>query len=231
MENLLSVFTKVAEAEGITIGALERKLGASKGVLSRAINKGTDVQSKWFLSLVENYPHYDYQDLMGLLNNESNVVNEKEIRYFDNKNSKNLKIQKVPLYNLKATAGLVPLFNDPQALETQEFISIPHLPKSDGAIYVTGDSMYPILKSGDMVVYKKVSDFKNDIFWGEMYLISIEVGDEEYISVKYIQKSEIGPDHIKLVSHNKNHQDKDVPIDKIRALAYVKASIRINSIR
>lgn len=47
---------EIAVAEGITIGALERKIGASKGVLSRAINNGMDIQSKWLESLVDNYP-------------------------------------------------------------------------------------------------------------------------------------------------------------------------------
>ena len=47
MGNILSRIQEIALNEGITIGALERKIGASKGVLSRAINNGTDIQSKW----------------------------------------------------------------------------------------------------------------------------------------------------------------------------------------
>ena len=43
-----------------------------------------------------------------------------------------------------------------------DYISIPRLPKCDGAVYVTGDSMYPLLKSGDIVLYKEVSDIKNE---------------------------------------------------------------------
>ncbi len=49
--------------KGITIGAFERSIGASKGVLSRAIANGTDIQAKWFEKIVENYPH----DLLHLL--------------------------------------------------------------------------------------------------------------------------------------------------------------------
>lgn len=58
MGNILSRIQEIALNEGITIGALERKIGASKGVLSRAINNGTDIQSKWLQSMVENYPAY-----------------------------------------------------------------------------------------------------------------------------------------------------------------------------
>lgn len=58
MGNILSRIQEIALNEGITIGALERKIGASKGVLSRAINNGTDIQSKWLQTIVENYPSY-----------------------------------------------------------------------------------------------------------------------------------------------------------------------------
>lgn len=58
MSNILSRIQEIAINEGITIGALERIIGASKGVLSRAISNGTDIQSKWLQKIVENYPHY-----------------------------------------------------------------------------------------------------------------------------------------------------------------------------
>ena len=70
----------------------------------------------------------------------------------------------------------------------------------------------------------------DNIFWGDMYLISIDIDGEEYITVKYIQKSE-RPGCIKLVSQNQHHADKDIEVERIRALAFVKASIRMNSIK
>ena len=63
-----------------------------------------------------------------------------------------------------------------------------------------------------------------------MYLLSIDIDGEEYVTVKYIQKSE-NPGCVKLVSQNPHHADKDIEIGRIRALAFVKASIRMNSIR
>ncbi|PTN08073.1 peptidase S24-like protein [Mangrovibacterium marinum] len=139
-----------------------------------------------------------------------------------------LERQRIPLFDVEATAGIVPLFSDTASAKPIDFITIPNLPKCDGAIHVTGDSMYPLLKSGDIVLYKKINDIENNIFWGEMYLVSVDLEGEEYITVKYIQKSE-KPGHIKLVSHNQHHSDKEVHISKVRALAFVKASIRINS--
>lgn len=58
MSTILTRIQEISANEGITIAALERAIGASKGVLSRAINNGTDIQSKWIQILVENYPRY-----------------------------------------------------------------------------------------------------------------------------------------------------------------------------
>ncbi|MEC3906515.1 S24 family peptidase [Tamlana sp. 2201CG12-4] len=137
--------------------------------------------------------------------------------------------QAIPLYDIEAVAGLVPLFNDTETKTPIDFIKIPYLPKCDGAIKVTGDSMYPLLKSGDIIMYKQIYDIGNDIFWGEMYLLSVSTEDEEYITVKYIQRSEKGENWVKLVSQNQHHQDRHISRDRIKALALVKASIRINS--
>ena len=64
MSNILSRIQEIASNEGITIGALERKIGASKGVLSRAINNGTDIQLKWVQVIVENFPQYSTEWLI-----------------------------------------------------------------------------------------------------------------------------------------------------------------------
>ena len=138
-------------------------------------------------------------------------------------------LQSVPLYSIEATAGLIPLFEQQESYNPINYIHIPNLPKCDGAVYVAGDSMYPLLKSGDIVLYKRLHDL-NDIFWGDMYLLSIEIDGEEYVTVKYIQRAE-REGYIKLVSQNPHHADKDIEIGRIRAIALVKASIRMNSMR
>ncbi len=149
---------------------------------------------------------------------------------FPLKTDNSLPLQSVPLYSIEGTAGLVPLFTDGSKNKPINYIHIPNLPKCDGAINIVGDSMYPLLKSGDIVLYKQLHDL-SDIFWGDMYLLSIDLDGEEYITVKYIHKSDRGEGWVKLVSQNPHHADKDIEISRIRALALVKASIRMNSLR
>lgn len=148
---------------------------------------------------------------------------------YTRRTDRTLPLQSVPLYNIEGTAGLSPLFMGQEQPRTVDYIHIPNLPKCDGALYVTGDSMYPLLKSGDIVLYKQMNSIE-DIFWGDMYLVSVDIDGEEYITVKYIHKSE-EPGHIKLVSQNPLHADKDIRMDRVRALALIKASIRMNSMR
>lgn len=62
-----------------------------------------------------------------------------------------------------------------------------------------------------------------------MYLISINLDGEEFVTVKWIHKSDKGDEFIKIVSQNIHHQPKDIHLSNIKALALIKASIRINS--
>ena len=132
------------------------------------------------------------------------------------------------LYDIEAAANLKSLLvNKDQNILGK--ISIPNIPKCDGAVYVKGDSMYPLLKSGDIIAYKEVPVEIQHIFYGEMYLVSIDIEGEEYLTVKYINQSERGCEWIKLVSYNQHHQPKDFPLSSVRALALVKLSIRMNT--
>lgn len=138
--------------------------------------------------------------------------------------------QSVPLYDIRASASVVALFKDSSSEIPVDHITIPNLPKCDGAIYVSGDSMYPLLKSGDIIMYKKVANEIDNMFWGEMYLVSLINNDgDEFVMVKWLHKSELGTDYVKLVSENRHHQPKDFHIKNIKGLALIKASVRVNS--
>ena len=134
------------------------------------------------------------------------------------------------LYDIEAAANLKSLLvNKDQNILGK--ISIPNIPKCDCAVYVKGDSMYPLLKSGDIIAYKEVPVEIQHIFYGEMYLVSIDIEGEEYLTVKYINQSERGCEWIKLVSYNQHHQPIDFPLSSVRALALVKLSIRMNTMK
>lgn len=137
--------------------------------------------------------------------------------------------QNIPLYDIQASAGVIEILGKKRNNQVPiDYIRIPKLPKCDGAMYVTGDSMYPLLKSGDIVMYKEINDISNNIIWGEMYLIYIEHNGDEFFFTKYLQKSE-KEGWVRFVSQNQHHQPVEFPRHTIKALALVKASIRINA--
>lgn len=217
------------EAKGISYYAFENSLGASRGSISKAVKDGKSIGSNVLEKILATYPDLNPEWLLtGKGEMFAGGESAHTVQTFRLKTDTTVESQMIPLYDLEAVAGIVPLFGDSKNLSPVDHISIPHLPKCDGAVYVTGDSMYPLLKSGDIVLYKRIDDVVNGIFWGEMYLLGVDLGGEEYITVKYIHRS---PNEgcVKLVSENKNHQEKEIEINRIRALALVKASIRMNA--
>ncbi|WP_179857681.1 helix-turn-helix transcriptional regulator [Porphyromonas gulae] len=209
---------------GIARGILSQNNGISEDNLMRFLAAYPQVSASWLLTGEGN-----------MLKGDAAKVADSAAKYgvsviHTPKYTEAIRDQQVVyLYDIEATAGLRAIM-DNKSQNIIDTIRIPNLPKCDGAIHVVGDSMYPILKSGDIVLYKEVTNMA-DIFWGEMYLLSIAVDDEEYITVKYLQRSDEGKDYVRLVSHNQHHSPKDIPTSSITALAIVKASVRLNTIR
>jgi len=220
------------QRKGLTYYRVENDLKVSTGSISGAVKHQRSIGSNVIEKILLTYPDLSCEWLLRgegkMLKNERIELQEPTEKYLL-RTDNTLQLQAVPLYNLEATAGLVELFHHLNEKTPIDFLSIPNLPKCDGAVFVTGDSMYPLLKSGDIVIYKQVNNIADGIFWGEMYLVSIDLDGEEYIAVKYVQKSDLGEDYVKLVSQNGHHQPKDVEKSRIRAIALVKASVRINT--
>ncbi|MBB5623277.1 phage repressor protein C with HTH and peptisase S24 domain [Pedobacter cryoconitis] len=135
--------------------------------------------------------------------------------------------QGIPLYEMNPAGNLFDFFNQPPNII--DYIQIPKLPKSDGALYILGESMYPLLKSGDIVIYKKINNLKEGIYYGEMYLLSIHIDGDDATLLRYVHHSEKGEDYIRLISHNTTYAPKDISMEYVRAMALIKAGIRINT--
>jgi phage repressor protein C with HTH and peptisase S24 domain len=136
-----------------------------------------------------------------------------------------LDTQKIPLYNAEATAGVMPVFDDLAQQDPIDYLHIPNAPKCDGALMANGDSMYPLIKSGDILGYKIIEDLVNDIYWGQMYILYINVAGDTFRTIKFIHKGQT-EEYLKLVSENKHHQDKEILISKVISIAQVKLLVR-----
>ena len=163
-----------------------------------------------------------------LLYGEGEMITGKEtVKTFESKSEEKRSTRSVPVYNLEATAGFVSIYKDYSQV-AENFLSIPNLPPVDGAIYARGDSMSPLIESGDIVIFQKVQNPGN-ILWGNIYIVSYFLEGDEYTVLKYIKRSPLSG-HIRLESFNTRYDPQDIPTYSIVALALVKASITFHTI-
>ena len=229
----MEVYNKIKEAREL-LGQTQAVFASNIGVTQKDVSKielGSKrfIPNKYIQYLISQ--NFDINTLFNsnlTLSRNTDKHNVKESpSFYLSKTDYNIQNQQIPLYNAEAIAGITPIFSDLDQQEPTDYLNIPNAPKCDGAIYATGDSMYPLIKSGDIIAYKIIKDLENDIYWGQMYILYLEVGGDMFRTVKYVKKG-TSTDTVLLVSVNKHHEDKEVKISKIKAMAQVKLSVRIN---
>ena len=173
--------------------------------------------------IIKTYPEID---LFWLITGKGNMLNMNLNSANTQKTNLDYKDCLIPVYTLDEITNVKhPLFN---IRNSDSLLSIPHIPNCDAALYIHTDSMYPILKAGDIVCYKRISDM-NNIYWGEMYIMDIyREEDENYLALKYIHQSDLGDDYVSLHSHNPIYPPQDVLKKDIKRMGMVKVCIRYN---
>lgn len=151
-----------------------------------------------------------------------------KMQTFESKQPGELASQKVPIFEIEATAGFSSLYQDIPS-SVSDYISIPNLPPVDGAIYARGDSMSPLIASGDIIIFKKVELSPDNILWGHIYIVSYSIDGDEFTVLKYVRHSPRNG-YIRLESFNSRFDPQDIPASSITALALVKASITFHTI-
>lgn len=232
-------------SKGTMIDAIKEHLNMQKNTdFARFLGISSQAVSNWYSRNTFDaellYSKCDFLNASWLLTGRGSMLKEEpkqmgvspvepdvQLLYHPKATEKKIHQQAIKLYDVAAAANLKTLFANKDQNILGE-ISIPDIPKCDGAIYVRGDSMYPILKSGDIIAYKEISSFSN-VIYGEMYLVSFDIEGDDYLTVKYVNRSD-QDGFIKLVSYNQHHDPKDIPVSSINAMGLIKFSIRKNTI-
>ncbi len=233
MDTLLNVQEIVKRAKMAmnfkTDSELANYLGISRSTLSNwctrnsidfplLLEKMKDVDYNWLLVGKGSPTHQTKLCDSELIQGEVEILhNPKTVEVLDDRG--------VTLYDISAAANLKTLLTNKNQYAVGK-IQIPSIPLCDGAVYVSGDSMYPVLKSGDIIGFKEINSF-DYIIYGEMYLVSFHIDDSDYLAVKYINRSE-KENCLRLMSYNQHHEPMDLPFANIQAMAIVKFSIRKN---
>ena len=217
MCTILTQIKKIAENEGISITTLEKKLGASKGVLSRAINNGTDIQSKWIMAMVENYPQYSSE---WLLTGKGKMIKENKTAIPTATPAQN-NTDGIPLIPFSAMAGA--LTDERTALEYEcERYVVPAFKGADFLMPIKGTSMQPTYNSGDIVACQRVPMTSIFFQWNKPYVLDTAQGP-------LVKRVKPGSDqnHITLVSDNPDYDPFQLPLEQVNAVALVIGLIRL----
>ncbi|WP_290073469.1 S24 family peptidase [Paramuribaculum intestinale] len=212
MCKILSRIKQIALNEDTTIGAIERKIGASKGVLSRAIAKGTDIQSKWLELIVENYPHYSGEWLLtgkGQMLMSTDLV-APEISYTDG----------VPYYNETFECGFDELVS-PNTENPEYLIQMPGYENATLWCNASGHSMEPEINHGDIIALQRIIDF-SFLPFGDIYGFVTTNGMR---TIKRLGRS-VRDGYYKLIPTNKEYDEQEIPIDKILMVYRVMGAMK-----
>ena len=223
MEKVGKEIFNYLKANKITQEEVAGVFGVSQAYIS-ALLSGKKAFGKKTAELWHN--HFGFNRTF-LLTGEGDLMDVQVTRMDHPKSVEKLGDAEVPLYDIDAAANLRTLMGD-KTSNILGMISIPNIPSCDGAVYVRGDSMYPLLKTGDIVAYKMVNDLQA-LVDGEMYIVNLEIDGDEYLTVKYVHQSAKGDEWVKLESYNQHHGPMDVKVENIKAIALVKFSVRINT--
>lgn len=149
---------KYIKTEGISVNSFEKTIGASPGVIRKALKNNTNIQSKWIEKIIDSYPNLNYYWLLTgkgfivLDKNESNIhlnkFKEKEINY-ERKTG-------IPLINQE---GIYRFIENKSSLMTEHIISyfdIPVFKKINVDFLIQNDSNVKIPKynKGDILACK-----------------------------------------------------------------------------
>ncbi len=216
-------------AKGLNDNQVTVSAGLSVGLLGNARKGGFDLGKKSVEKILSVYQDLDRVWLItGSGKMFKSTVDVASTETFQLQTDRKIENQDIPLYEITATAGIAEIFSDSPA-DPVDLLHVPNLPPVDGAVYVRGDSMSPLLKSGDIVIYKRVSGGSDAIIWGQIYLLSYAIAGDTFTVVKFIKKSPIDR-HIRLVSANDFYDPVDIPASSITALALVKASVTFHTL-
>lgn len=212
MEDILDRICIISEKEGIRITSLEKKIGASKGVLSRAIANKTDIQTKWIQAIVENYPLYSAN---WLLTGQDTMLRG------ENKNTNLISYDPsvgVPYYDVDFTAGFDSIFNNQTLLPAHNIVFKP-FDEAQLWCNVTGDSMANKINSGDIIALKEIT--LESILYGEIYAVVLD----DIRTIKVLRRSS-DPDKLRFIPINKEYDEQEFNKSHIQRIYAVLGSIR-----
>ena len=184
---------KFYKETGLSNGFLDKNNHPGADKLEQIIYTYPEINPEWLLigrgSMLRNTKDTE--------KNENPPYSELQATDYDGKHIKNSGITKIfnpkektrkkliPFYDIEAAAGTLQISDMTPVTEPDEWINAGDwFLDADSAMRVHGDSMFPVYKSGSIVVMREVYD-KQLVIYGQDYMIETL----EYRMIKRLQKS------------------------------------------
>ncbi|MFS2519018.1 helix-turn-helix transcriptional regulator [Bacteroides xylanisolvens] len=208
---------------GLDIAAFERSVGLSNGAVHKM---GEGTRASTIDKISEIYP---------ILNAAWLKTGVGEMLQSEERSEKIISIPQIAvstkrkgalIYDIDATCGLSGRdieFTDEKVIGS---IDAPEINPDSKIIFATGDSMLPLIASGDRVVIRKIESW--DYFnYGQVYLIITN----EYRLIKRVRRHPKDSDNLILLrSENPDYDDIDLPKREIIHLFIVENILSIKNI-
>ncbi|WP_029902226.1 LexA family transcriptional regulator [Prevotella sp. 10(H)] len=207
---------------GVSNGTLDKKSGITGDTIAKIYAAYPDLNLEW---LITGEGDMTKSSVFSLYGNMKSFMD----KYASAMNIDPSMVSEKTFLEVESPSEFVPIFSYNDKRKFNGYLSIPNVEACDGASFVKTDSMYPMIKPGDIVCFKSANNTKN-IHWGEMYIVYIVIDGEDYLTIKNIERSELGKDYVRLTGYNTKYQPKDVPVEAIQWKAIIKASINYNSV-
>lgn len=219
MQADLGTFFLELKKQGVTKGDVANKIGISPTYLSKVISEEKPMTDSLASALHKNYGSV----LKNLNINLRAVAKERHIATRNHLKAIGESKQGIQVYeSAPVQAGLRTVYHDEHAVPDY-VLNIPQFRDCNYGTRASGDSMYPEVRNGDLIVCKELPIDARIIF-GDMYVIHTQDGIE---TIKYVQQFTDGTDGdpwVLLVPHNKA-AGMGTPIPR-KAMSILKKSLR-----
>ena len=208
---------------GIGQTAFEVNIGVARGYFSNVKTLGSDR----ILRIHTKYPELNIEWLVtGNGEMIKNAEREQKTIEISESAISETKRKGALIYDIDATCGLSGRdieFTDEKVIGS---IDAPEINPDSKIIFATGDSMLPLIASGDRVVIRKIESW--DYFnYGQVYLIITN----EYRLIKRVRRHPKDSDNLILLrSENSDYDDIDLPKREIIHLFIVENILSIKNI-
>jgi len=225
MSESLNRIKQYIDYKGLNISQFEKEVGFSNGAFASQLKNKRSIGVDKLENILNKFPLLSSDwvlrgigEMESKKQTERNIISEPFVSYHTTKQER----EGIPLIPISAVAGIAA--GDVSIMEMEcEYYNIPELTsKADYMIKISGNSMNPTYRSGDLVACKRIPAI-TFFQWGQIYVLDTIQGP----LCKRVKPSDKGDEYLKMESDNPSYPPFDLPKSEIRSLALVVGLVRL----